>query len=339
MSNLVEQVGLGKVKLFLQKNLSISDKVLNGLVCDLFEAASHHSYVETFSQRADSWHKALSFTSENEWFNDFCEIVKKHLPRKLGGKIVLAIDITEEAYYGRPTIVTVPWTGENGITAWWEFIVVSLVNSSSGKTIPLAALPFKLGMNLTNAVEQLLNMAASMLPKIDLVLFDRGFYSGELINFLNDKKMTYLILVRKTDLVRGLADQCRCTGRWAVVHHTIEWFSDKSKQKADTQIVIFPDENYDWTWATNVVPHHISRLVWMYRIRWRIETMFRVQDTARVKTKSRRGIVRYVTFLTSLLLTAVWTLACVGKPFQRWLADTVKLVWLQKEFQKIIPNF
>lgn len=314
---------------FLQKNLSVSDKVLTGLVSDLLEAASHQSYVETFSGRADSWHRGLKFTTVKEWFDAFCQVVKSRLPRRLRGKIWLAIDITEDAYYGEPTLDTVPWTGEDGITAWWEFIVLSLVESSTKKTIPLAALPFKLGTRIELVVEQLLDVAMAMLPRIDMVLFDRGFYSGELISLLNEKRIRYLMLVAKNALVKPMADQCRYLKQWAVVPHTLTWNADKSTQHTDTNLVFFPAE-YDWSWATNVPPYHISSLVRTYRTRWRIETLFRVQDEARVKSKSRSAIVRYVTFLVSLLLTTLWSLSDRSKPFKWWLAAIAKLLWLEQ---------
>jgi hypothetical protein len=144
---------------------------------------------------------------------------------------------------------------------------------------------------------------------------------------LERREQQYLMLVPRNTLVSALADQCRATKCWAVVQHTLNWAQDKTKHHVDTRLVLFPDEKYDWCWATNTRPYHISRLIHVYRIRWRIETMFRVQDEAKVKTKSRRGIVRYVTFLVSLLLTALWALARTGMTFKRWLVESARMLW------------
>jgi hypothetical protein len=335
MDHLLVAGGLRGVMVFLQKRLSVSEGVLKGLVGDVCEAAAHHSYVETFSCRADSWHRALKFTSVQEWFDGFRDVVAARLPRRLRGPVVLAVDITDEAFYGVPTLETVPWTGEDGITSWWKFITVSVVVSSANKTIPIAALPFHFGTRIEQAVERLLDAAASVLPSIKLVLFDRGFYSAALMQMMQQKGIPYLILVPKNQLVGAIADQCRATMNWAVIPHTIEWNADKTVHHTRTNLVFFPDEKYVWVWATNTNPHHISKLVHTYRVRWRIETLFRVQDEARIKTKSVHAIVRYVTFLLSLLLTALWTTTQQCQPFQRWLAETARLSWLESILVKI----
>lgn len=320
---------------FLQKRLSVSGGVLRGLASDVCDAAAHHSYVETFSCRADSWHRALKFTSVQEWFEGFRDLVAARLPRQLRGPVVLAIDITDEAFYGVPTLETVPWTGEDGITSWWKFITVSLVVSSANKTIPIAALPFHFGTRIEQAVERLLDAAASVLPSIKLVLFDRGFYSAALMHMMQQRNIPYLILVPKNQLVGAIADQCRATMTWAVIPHTLKWNADKTMHHTSTNLVFFPDKKYDWVWATNTNPYHVSKLVYTYRVRWRIETLFRVHDEARIKTKSVHAIVRYVTFLISLLLTVVWTTTTRCQPFQRWLAETARLSWLENVLVQI----
>ena len=332
MSLLVRQVGV-VVNKFIRKNLPVSNSVASGLRDDLIEVASHHSYVETFSQRADSWHRALGFTSSSEWAVSFSDIVKGLLPEDLKGPIRLAIDITEEPYYGKPTIQTVTWTGEKGIRAWWKFAVITLVDSSMKKTVPLACVPFMLGSNLADTIEKLIDLSLPILPGIDLVLCDRGFYSGEVIDVFNRRKIPYLILVPKNKLVRPMADQCRCTSQWAVIPHTMKWKGNKSSHTTETNLIILCDDTYDWSWATNLDNYHISGLVRKYRTRWRIETLFRVQDESKIKTKSTRGIVRYVTFLISLLITGVWAVSNRTVPFIRWIADAAKLTWITRLIQ------
>jgi IS4 transposase len=66
------------------------------------------------------------------------------------------------------------------------------------------------------------------------------------------------------------------------------------------------EKNYDWVFATNTKEFLLNNLVVFYKKRWRIETMFLVQDEARIKCKSKDMKIRYFLFLFEQMLRINW---------------------------------
>ena len=87
------------------------------------------------------------------------------------------------------------------------------------------------------------------------------------------------------------------------------------RSRGDTKLVFLrkifdrgiPDY-LDWAFATNMEEVNLESIISQYKIRWRIETMFRVQDECRIKTKSKRIEVRYFLFAYEQLIEAIWYL-------------------------------
>ena len=46
----------------------------------------------------------------------------------------------------------------------------------------------------------------------------------------------------------------------------------------------------------------------VYRERWNVETMFRVHDEARIKSKSKIPVIRLFYFVIGMLLLLIWNL-------------------------------
>ena len=96
----------------------------------------------------------------------------------------------------------------------------------------------------------------------------------------------------------------------ALVKNEIKYKKDKSSHKAETGIALAKDvEGYDWVFATNVFLRDARKYVGLYRKRWNIETMFRVHDEARIKSKSVNPLIRLFYFMVSMLLLFIWNLS------------------------------
>ena len=63
---------------------------------------------------------------------------------------------------------------------------------------------------------------------------------------------------------------------------------------------------FDWSFATNQEQINLDYIVPTYKGRWRIETGFRVQDEARIKSKSKEIRVRFFFFIYEQLLQLLW---------------------------------
>lgn len=306
------------------------------IVVTLIEAARTISYVETVSDKADTLHRNVKQTNEHTLKRVFEFNARKAVGRMGFGRCTLAIDSTAELYYGKNGKLNVRQKKfEKGTDEAFTYVVLSVVEP---KPLPLMALPYRQGDDLTSLVKELLNYARSLPLIIQCVLFDRGFYIGDLINYLSTEKIRYLIFVPQNEAMKRYIAQ---TSSIASFNHEIKYSKYKSTWIAKTKIVIIKSKYFnkkknkwiDWYWcfATNL--RQSLYLIEKYKQRWQIETDFRVHDEARIKTKSNESIVRYFYFLTSLVLMANWEVNRLSHPeicFKKYLK------FVQEKFEKEI---
>ncbi|MDP3780860.1 MAG: transposase, partial [Nitrosopumilaceae archaeon] len=296
------------------------------IVAELVEAARTISYVETVSNKADTLHRYIKQNEERDLKKAFEFNTRKAVGRMGLGKTILAVDITHELYYGKKGKMNVRQKRfEKGTGEAFAYVVLSVVKP---KPLPLMALPYKQGDDLTSLVKELLGYAKSLPITIQCVLFDRGFYIGDLILYLSSEKIRYLIFVPQNEAMKKYIAQ---TNSNASFNHTINYNKRKSWWKVQTRIDVIKDstKDYFWCFATNL--RQSLYLISKYKQRWQIETDFRVHDEARIKTKSNEPIVRYFYFLTSLILLANWEVNRLLHPeicFKKYLK------FVQEEFEK-----
>ncbi len=320
---------------------NIVKKVSNGLkvathkiVAALVEAARTISYVETVSNKADTLHRHIKQTDKRTLKRAFEFNTRKAVGRMGLGRVTLAIDTTNELYYGKNGKLNVRQKKhERGTGEVFTYVVLTVVKPNP---LPLMALPYRQGDDMTTLVKELLKYAKSLPITIQCVLFDRGFYIGQLIDYLTSEKMRYLIFVPQNKAMKRYISQ---TDSIASFNHEMKYDKYKSSWITKTKIVIIKSKYFnkkknklmDWYWcfATNL--RQSLYLISKYKQRWQIETDFRVHDEARIKTKSNEPIVRYFYFLTSLVLLANWEVNRLSHPticFKKYLKQ------VQEEFDK-----
>lgn len=302
---------------------SVSDTLrvtTSEIVRSLVEAGRTISYVETVSNKADTLHRYVKQTSEAELKRAFEFNTRKALGRMGLGRVVLAIDTTQELYFGRNGKLNVRQVkNEKGTDEAFTYIVLSIVDP---KPLPLMALPYRQGDDATALVRELLVYARTLPFLIEIVLFDRGFYIWDLIMYLSSERIRYLIFVPQNQAMKKYIAQ---TTLLASFEHIRKYNRRRSYFIGRTKIVVIKDliknkHGYYWCFATNLKQG--LHLIVKYKQRWQIETDFRVQDEARIKTKSNYAIVRYFYFLTSLLLLANWEVNRILHPemcFKKYL--------------------
>ncbi len=298
------------------------------LGCTLAEAGRTLSYVETVdSRRADAFHKPIKSLFEEDIRHNYELVVRKAVRDLKLKDVEIAIDTHKSFYWGKHGGLNVRGTKcEQGTNLVWEWIVVSVVKPVS---LPLMALPYRQGGDLTSLSIELLEFVKSLKLNVKLSLFDRGFYIGRLIDYLEAKRVKYIILAPQNAAIKRYISQTESIASFA---HTISYAYKKSKWKPKTNIVVINDDKrkLQFTYATNLP---CNRCIFeLYRRRWQIETHFRVAKEAKIKSKSSISIIRYFYFMIQLLLTVTWTMTkklIHPISFKRYLA---------KLSQKIYPN-
>lgn len=289
------------LKRFITKSLSVSyfgENWINNLTQNIIEAGRTISYVETLCNKADTLHLKIKQIDKKlimRVFEDNVRIAIKKLNIK---KVKIAFDVTEDLTWIKEKVHLRPSSKEKHLPAW-QYLNLSIVEPFF---FPLMSVHYSLFNSLDNLVIDLLNYVKSLRLEIDLILFDRGFYKGSLINYLNRNNFPYLMLVPKRGKIKRFAEETKSLNSFI---HEIKYNKNGSGHSSETRIIARRiDEKVCWCYATN--KKSSLDLVLEYKKRWNIETGFRVHDEARIKSKSKHDLIRYFYHLIGMLLIIIW---------------------------------
>nr|QNO44395.1 hypothetical protein NONIOKLP_00002 [Methanosarcinales archaeon ANME-2c ERB4]QNO44829.1 hypothetical protein AKKIKKOJ_00002 [Methanosarcinales archaeon ANME-2c ERB4]QNO46578.1 hypothetical protein DOHMCPNA_00002 [Methanosarcinales archaeon ANME-2c ERB4] len=281
---------------------------------DLLKAAMANTYPETVGSRADSIHLAIKNVPSSNFYEEYLtsvEILGKRF--KLNEKdVVLAFDYTDENFYGNVQGFWIHgWKGENAIVGKFKFLTCAIVSSDIPQKILLISVPIHLGHNMAKEVCFCFSRVQPLVRSIKLSLFDRGFYSKELILALSDK-YPYLIFVPKNEQVKKELDKMIDREK-KKIHYEFKLNKHKTVLRGETTLALLKqimdpskEKKFDWAFATNQDEINLEYIIPTYKGRWRIETGFRVQDEARIKSKSKDMRIRFFYFVYEQMLQLLW---------------------------------
>jgi len=298
-------------------NLKPKEKFLSGFYYEreLLKASVANTYVETVGNRADSLHLAIKNVPISNIYWEYLKTVEI-LGTRFGlneKDVVLAFDYTDEDFYGDPQGFWIHgWTGENAVTGKWKFLTCAIVSSDIPQKIPLISVPVRMGHNMAHTVAWCLSVIKPLVKSISLVLFDRGFYSKELMLTLSKTNYPYLIFVPKNPQIRTELDEMKANER-KTMQHKFELNKNKTVIRGKTTLAFLKkifdkrsEKSYDWAFATNQSSIDLDYIIPSYKRRWRIETGFRVQDEAHIMSKSKNVSIRYFYFAYEQVLQLLW---------------------------------
>ena len=170
---------------------------------EILKAAVTGTYLETVGNRADLIHLAIKRYSvkdkvkgiRDSLFSRISALSRRSTSDNTD-PIMIAFDYTHEDFYGdRDSLWIHGWTGEHGVTGKFSYLTASIVNNDLRP--PTVSIPSQMGNDMPIEISTVLDIILRLLDHIDLLLFDRGFYSKDLIMSLNERKMNYLIFISK----------------------------------------------------------------------------------------------------------------------------------------------
>jgi hypothetical protein len=225
------------------------------------------------------------------------EVVDKM--KKLGAlskPLTLAVDWHDIMYYGDPAAEGVVGAmPKNGSCRAYRFATASvLVN---GERLTLAVAPM-LDKSLLGHVRSLLECVFELGVKVKLVLFDRGYYSIELIRYLEAAGVGFIIPIPA--FLKGLAAGEDRT-------YTTRTHKKRNGEQVSFRLVTLKDGRDFYIFATNtrLSPKRIRKT---FRRRWGIETTYRMIGMFLAKTTSKLYRLRLLYFFLAVLLYNLWVL-------------------------------
>lgn len=324
---------------FIDESLCIDRKnnTLNGFdfIVPITEAAAYNSYLENVCNKTDTIYlkikDSLVSVMEHAYLNYIKRISKNiSLTEK---NVILAFDYTEEDFYGETQGFDIHgWTGKDAVTGHFKFLTCSLVSDEIPEKIPLISIPIRLGHYKSSVIIHCLTLIKDYIGKIDLILFDRGFYDKDLMYELEKMHYPYLIFVPKSKDKKEILYPLE-NGEQVAIFNEFKVSKDMTKVIGENTLIFLKqiydpksDKNYDWVFATNVDELILDNIIQIYKKRWRIETQFRVQDEATIKCKSKDMKIRYFFFLYQQMLQTIWI--CFYKEeasFKEFLIEIAKM--------------
>ncbi len=248
------------LKRFVKTSINILGKIrvkVNEVLRSIVEAGRTNSYVETISDKADTLHRHIKENSEGDLKRAFEFNTRKAIGRMGLGRVVLAFDTTEELYFGENGGLNVRQIKhKKGADEAFSYLVLNIIKP---KPLPLMAIPYRQGDDIVDLIKELICYARNLRIIIECVLFDRGFYIGDLISYLSSINTKYLIFVQENSAMKRYIKQTNCLRSF---NHLVGFNKYKSTWKAETKIVIIKDyyfhkkdkrwKKFYWCFATNL---------------------------------------------------------------------------------------
>jgi len=246
--------------------------------------------------------------------------LRASLPRLQGRRHHLAIDLTLLPYHGQPfheANELYRGQAKSGTTHFHAYATAYLIQH--GQRVTLALSYVRQGEKLSDVLQRLLRWARQAGVRAKLLLLDRGFYSVEVLRYLQAARYPFLLPVplkgRKADHpkgpggTRGFACWRRgglgsyrlhpTGGRTATVGICVPCRNRAGRRgKKGRERLVYAY----WGWR----PDHPRQVSDLYSQRFGIETSYRQMNQCRARTCTRNPGVRLFLVAVALLLRNVW---------------------------------
>jgi putative transposase len=315
----------------------------------LLDAVEHQDFVNNTSMRlggptGETLFKRLEKVDQEQLFAAFASqlIVTGHQIVRLvrNREVALAFDTTDEPFYGKVEGLWIhPYCEAKGSTGCFKFLTVSAVDRQN--RLILGVLPVPVGADMVALIERLLLQARQIInPR--LCLFDRGFDSYELV-----QKLRYQLFWKKP---AWTTNQFKIMKRNEIreVNRVGTYSKHKTKHKVKLRFVLIKSyrrfaksKAFNWVFCTNTRQKSKQSYIDKYRMRWGIETIFRVLDNAQIKTTTKNVLIRYFLVLICCLVYNLWKLAIVIDgtiSLKNFVVAIIKLLPLPKQRPINVPN-
>jgi len=311
------QIKANKIVDFIDKSFSIKP---NGYQAEDFAAllaiaTAYKGYVETINDKSlpnsDTLHyRVKKDTDVLSLLEKFLNITKKYLPKLKGKKAQVIVDITCDPFFGEETGAWVHgYKPAKGCTGCYKFLAVHIIVEN--RRYFVYAIPMDIVADQAQEIEDALDYIEGYGIKTKAGLFDRGFADSKILNLLRERRIKYLMLYPKHRNIKKIIEQTKR-----------RYINRKFKVRGvETRLVIGKEETITWVFVTNMEFADIVKYIRLYKKRWNIETGFRMQDEAQIKTKSKRIEIRYFYFLVALLLYNCWKILKAKISFRRFLIE------------------
>ena len=221
-----------------------------------------------------------------------------------------AIDITDDPYYGKIDSsnekYVISGQAKKSTNSFYSYISLYITNKNERFTV--SVLPVEKNKTMVEYLSYFIDLIKRLNFKIKVLCLDRGFYSIDVFEFLQNNNVPHIVPVIK----RGKQIKKILKGNKA---RREQYVMKNSKKKILLDIVI--DVKYlkgkrgkkgletlgFVVFGVKWSPRKVSTV---YRRRFAIESSYRMRNVVKPKTSSKNADIRYFYTLISFLLKNIW---------------------------------
>jgi putative transposase len=220
----------------------------------------------------------------------------------LNGPVKVAIDITDDRYYGDkndPMVVGAEY--KLGTTKVYRFATLTVIEKHC--RLVIRAIPVGVGFKKHEVVADLVEYAKERI-EISVVCMDRGFHSREVYSTLDSMGVKYLTPATMTSRTLWAI---RAKEPPKIIPFVVK-NQNNTKNVQTNLVIVLDDDGERMCYFTNmdIDRMHTRQLNNLYAKRWGIETAFREMKKFRAKTTSKNYVIRWFYFLFSMCLYNLW---------------------------------
>jgi putative transposase len=245
--------------------------------------------------------------------NDYLHITLKKLKRFASATrkrpSTVVIDFHDDPYYGNAdSPYVVRGKHVKGTNSFFRYATVSLIEHGVNYTLGMRSVENTIthGEILKDLITH-----AKKLVNVKVVLADAAFYIREVMTFLDQEGITFIIKGRKTKGIQSLLENCEneltTEGASKVMPYVMK--SHARKRSAQLQLIVYRQQATLRVLAVNSRCELKARdCIGLYKKRFSIETSYRMKHVVKGWTTSKKPVLRTVLFGMSCLLYTFWAI-------------------------------
>ena len=229
---------------------------------------------------------------------------------KSGKSYEFAIDLTDDPYYGKIDLsnekYVISGQAKKSTNSFYSYISLYITNKNERFTV--SVLPVEKNKLMVEYLSYFIDLIKRLNLKIKVLCLDRGFYSIDVFEFLQNNKIPHIVpVIKRGEKIKQLLNGNKARREQYVMKNSkkkillnividVKYLKGKRGKKGleNLGFVVF---GVKWS------PRKISTV---YRRRFAIESSYRMRNIVKPKTSTKNANIRYFYALISFLLKNVW---------------------------------
>ena len=229
---------------------------------------------------------------------------------KTGKCYEFAVDLTNDPYYGKTDLSNEKYVirsqAKKSTNSFYSYISLYITNKNERFTV--SVLPVEKDKTMVEYLSYFIDLIKRLNFKIKVLCLDRGFYSIDVFEFLQNNNVPHIVpVIKRGKQIKKILKGNKARREQYVMKNSrknilldividVKYLKGKRGKKG-LETLGFVVFGVKWS------PRKVSTV---YRRRFAIESSYRMRNVVKPKTSSKNADIRYFYTLISFLLKNIW---------------------------------